>query len=90
MLISSLKKTLESTLGQTLSRLIIPRELIDLIVDTEPNDAWLIGIIELESRLTAIRGGPRVASRQNLDTVAEKLRIKASFFFVKTLSSYRN
>jgi hypothetical protein len=76
-----------------LAQLIIPPELIDIILDTEPSNEWLTAIVDLETRLTAIRSGPRVAARQSLDNVAEKLRIKAADklrrFFINQLTPYR-
>lgn len=67
---------METSLAPLLSKIVIPPELINIILDTEPGDKWIPAIEELELRITAIRSGPRVAARQSLDNVAEKLRIK--------------
>ena len=70
------EQALQSSLGPLVSSLLIPPDLIDIIVDTEPSEVWINAVADLEDRLTAIRSGPRVAARKDLDDVAEKLRIK--------------
>ena len=72
------RQHLEKSLGPTVSQLVLPPELISVIMETEPGEKWIPAITQLDSRMSAIRGGPRVAARQSLDDVAEKLRIKVS------------
>lgn len=72
------RKTLQTQLGPVLASMIIPPELIDIIIDTDPSERWLEAIEMLEQKLTAIRSGPRIAARQDLDMAAEKLRIRVS------------
>lgn len=67
---------LEASLGPTVNSLVLPPDLITLILDTTPDESWLPAITLLDTKLSAIRSGPRVAARQTLDEVSEKLRLK--------------
>jgi hypothetical protein len=76
-------QALEKSLNPFLRDIAISPSLIHTIADTEPGEDWLPAISELEVRLSAIRGGPRVAARQSLDDVAEKLRVKVNSAHVR-------
>jgi hypothetical protein len=50
--------------------------LIQTLMETEPSEAWLQPVDDLEKALVAVRSGPRVESRKDLEDVVEKLRIR--------------
>lgn len=47
-------------------------------METEPSEAWIQPVDDLEKALVAVRSGPKVNSRKNLEEVVEKLRIRVS------------
>lgn len=62
-----------------LDSITISPRLIKSITDaSEVNPGYITAITELDAKLGAIRSGPRVDGRKNLDTVAEALRLKVS------------
>lgn len=52
--------------------------LIQTLMETEPSEAWIQPVDDLEKALVAIRSGPKVASRKDLEDVVENLRIRVS------------
>lgn len=48
-----------------------------MVLNTEPNDAWIPAIEELDRKLTFIRMSPRIPARKSLADAAESLRMKA-------------
>jgi hypothetical protein len=47
-------------------------------METEPSEAWIQPVDDLEKALVAVRSGPKVNSRKDLEEVVEKLRIRVS------------
>ena len=65
-------------LSPLLGSIVVSPALIDTLMQTEPSEAWLQPVADLEKILVAVRGGPRVDVRKDLDEVVEKLRIRVS------------
>jgi len=71
-------QAVERSLDPFLESITIAPSLINTILHTPVSESWVEPIVELDSRLGAIRSGPRVQSRFPLDQVAEALRLKVS------------
>jgi hypothetical protein len=86
-------QAVRSSLNPLLSSITVSPRLIDLLMDTEPSEAWLDPIAELETILLAVRGGPRSEPRHDLEEVVEKLRIRAMgalrTFLINLFTPYR-
>ncbi|KAK4055129.1 Vacuolar protein sorting-associated protein 52 [Microbotryomycetes sp. JL201] len=72
------RRSVERALHPFLESITIPPALINTIMDTDVNEAWITAIPELDAKIGSIRSGPRVESRRNLDNVAEALRLRAT------------
>ncbi|WAR60928.1 hypothetical protein PtB15_13B179 [Puccinia triticina] len=88
------RRSLERKLSPYISSTVIPPSLISTIMSTEPNEAWLTAIEELEIRLVSLRTSS--FEKRPIDTsdhVADKLRLVAAHkirsFFISALSPFR-
>ncbi|KAM0793560.1 hypothetical protein ACM66B_000996 [Microbotryomycetes sp. NB124-2] len=72
------RRAVERTLHPFLESITISPSLINTIMDTDVDEAWITAVPELDAKLGAIRSGPRVEGRRNLDNVAEALRLRAT------------
>ena len=63
-------------LSPLLASITVSPALIDTLMETEPSEAWLQPVADLERVLLSLRSGPRIAVRKDLDEVVERLRIR--------------
>lgn len=73
-----LRQAVRVNLTSLLSNIVISPKLIATLLNTEPSEAWIEPVAELERVLLAVRSGPRISLRRDLDEVAEKLRLRVS------------
>lgn len=88
------RRLLESRLTPYISNTIIPPSLISTIMNTEPTEAWLSAIKELEVRLISLRTSSfEKRPIDSSDHVADKLRLVAAdkirSFFISALGPFR-
>lgn len=72
------RRAVEKALDPFLKEIVLQPKLIDLVLETDVGLDWVEPIKDLSLKILAIRSGPRVAARKNLDEAAEALRVKAS------------
>lgn len=70
------RRAVEKALDPFLKEIVLQPKLIDLVLETDVGLDWVEPIKDLSLKILAIRSGPRVAARKNLDEAAEALRVK--------------
>lgn len=76
--LSDVVQTVRNSLSPLLTSITVSPALIQTLMETEPSEAWIQPVDDLEKALVAIRSGPKVNSRKDLEEVVEKLRIRVS------------
>lgn len=71
-------QAVRNSLCPLLANITVSPVLIEALMTTEPSEAWLQPVAELERILMAVRSGPRVGARKDLEEVVEKLRNRVS------------
>ncbi|KNE93243.1 hypothetical protein PSTG_13356 [Puccinia striiformis f. sp. tritici PST-78] len=88
------RRSLERKLSPYISSTVIPPSLISTIMNTEPSEAWLPAIKELEIRLISLRTSSfEKRPIDSSDHVADKLRLAAAHkirsFFISAFAPFR-
>ncbi|PLW54488.1 hypothetical protein PCANC_05625 [Puccinia coronata f. sp. avenae] len=89
------RKLLERKLSPYIAYTVIPPSLISTIMSTEPNEAWLPAIKDLEIRLVSLRTSSfEKRPIDSSDHVADKLRLVAAYkirsFFITAYGPFRS
>ncbi|PLW16437.1 hypothetical protein PCANC_18965 [Puccinia coronata f. sp. avenae] len=89
------RKLLERKLSPYIANTVIPPSLISTIMSTEPNEAWLPAIKDLEIRLVSLRTSSfEKRPIDSSDHVADKLRLVAAYkirsFFITAFGPFRS
>ncbi|PLW07704.1 hypothetical protein PCASD_01743 [Puccinia coronata f. sp. avenae] len=89
------RKLLERKLSPYIAYTVIPPSLISTIMSTEPNEAWLPAIKDLEIRLVSLRTSSfEKRPIDSSDHVADKLRLVAAYkirsFFITAFGPFRS
>lgn len=73
--------------------MVISPALIDTLTSTEPSEAWLQPVSDLEKIILAVRSAPRTSVRKDLEDAVEKLRIRVTgalrSFLINLFTPYR-
>jgi len=87
------RKAVRNSLSPLLASITVSPVLIETLMSTEPSEGWLQPVAELEKILMAVKSGPRVAARKDLEDVVEKLRNRVTLalrgFLINLLTPYR-
>lgn len=71
-------QTIAFPLNTLISSLILSPDLVALIRDTLPGDAWLPAIAQLEDKIIAVKGHGNVKAAHEVAMVVEGLKAKVS------------
>ena len=71
-------QAVRNNLSPLLTNMVISPALIYTLTSTEPSEAWLQPVADLEKIILAVRSAPRTSVRKDLEDAVEKLRIRVT------------